>query len=500
MSPVADEEQAFEAIQSLADFHQGLWKGRANSFTVTPDVAAGVVQRKLSPEYSVAVKLTMSDKQQFSLSETISWDDNTKMTFRSLPVQDTDFDMDAVDASYSLDTTMVDNFPAMLSGTEKPCQFLIEHCIATGENRRSRCFALYGQDESLLRVVISNEEKISSDKGSTNGAGGMAKGNNNNAFKARDLLEMQDDVDRLVDKFVSNMNQGGTEAPSPTPSSSSSSSSSPIPNSGDGDDEKDLSSRLDRLGESVVSKEGTQNISPHDISLLELSSGVWLGDAIIRDIPGVAGSPMERGRGFGNAPISSNKDSWKLKVSRPFGSWDVGVQKIAWRWMWNFGEEIRQVVDVGKALGSPLDAVITKSLAGNVCVDESLSRRIPKEERMVYIDWSQHDTVGFLMGSCAVQVPRYINFDPSATSSSRSLNKPFITEFSVFQRTEGGTADGNDDSTSRVSDISEVDDDTTILPDLICSKISRLYNYEGKLKQGCSSFFTFKRFGPEDTD
>lgn len=499
------EEQAFEAIQSLADFHQGEWKGRANSFAVTPDVAAGVVKRKTSPEYNVAVKLSMTtdqDQQQFSLSETISWDDHSKMAFRSLPVQDTDFDVDAVDASYSLDatTTALSEFPSMLSATEKPCEFLIEHCIATGENRRARCFALYGEDESLIRVIISNEERILGDKASlsSNGDGSteVASSNSNNAFTAKDLMEMQNDVDRLVDKIVSQMDSRDNPAATPTPSTSF---PSPLQNSDvtDSYTKENVSSRLGRLGDGVSSKEGTQDLAPHDITLLELSSGVWLGDAIIRDLPGIASSPMERGRGFGSPQGGTvEKDSWKTKTSRPFGSWGVSVQKIAWRWMWNFGEEIRQVTDVGKALGSPLDPAITKSLAGNVCVDESLSRRIPKEERMVYVDWSQNDSVGFLLGSCAVQVPRYINFDPAATATSRTLNKPFFTEFSVFQ----SAGDKDDNSAAVLSDIQSADEDMAALPNLICSKISRLYNYEGKLKQGCSSFYTFNRFGPEDTD
>lgn len=31
------------------------------------------------------------------------------------------------------------------------------------------------------------------------------------------------------------------------------------------------------------------------------------------------------------------------------------------------------------------------------------------------------------------------------------------------------------------------------LPELCCSKIARVYNHEGSLKQGCTSFFTLRR-------
>jgi hypothetical protein len=42
-------------------------------------------------------------------------------------------------------------------------------------------------------------------------------------------------------------------------------------------------------------------------------------------------------------------------------------------------------------------------MSGSVCVNEGLSRRIKKEDRMVYIDWAG-DNVGFLVGSVSIQV------------------------------------------------------------------------------------------------
>jgi len=33
------------------------------------------------------------------------------------------------------------------------------------------------------------------------------------------------------------------------------------------------------------------------------------------------------------------------------------------------------------------------------------------------------------------------------------------------------------------------------LPEVVCSRICRLYNAEGQMKQGCTSFFSLKRFG-----
>jgi hypothetical protein len=196
---------------------------------------------------------------------------------------------------------------------------------------------------------------------------------------------------------------------------------------------------------------------------------------------------------------ASDKNSWKSKAARRLGSWSVGVQKIAWRWMWNFGEEIRQVIDVGKALGTPLEAPVIKSVAGSVCVDESLSRRIAKDERMVYIDWPQNDSVGFLSGPFLVQLPRYINFDPSAASASRTLNKPFMTEFCIFQKSQTvNEANGKGIQASHSDPMMSLDTNIADLPEIVCSKMNRLYNFEGRLKQGFSSFYTLKRFGTED--
>jgi hypothetical protein len=215
---------------------------------------------------------------------------------------------------------------------------------------------------------------------------------------------------------------------------------------------------------------------------LEISSGLWLGDAIIRDMPTVPESQF-RGKGFGTPTPASPKSSSK-HASNAFGSWSVGVQKIAWRWMWNFGEEIRQVNDVGKGMGANLAGCMSKSVSGSVCVNEGLKRSLPKDQRMAYIDWNG-DMVGFLVGPVSLQVPRYLNFDKASVSGTA---KPFYTEFGLFQATEGKSQTFGDD------------EEEISLPELCCSKISRVYNFEGRLKQGCTSFYTFQRFGMDETE
>jgi hypothetical protein len=44
------------------------------------------------------------------------------------------------------------------------------------------------------------------------------------------------------------------------------------------------------------------------------------------------------------------------------------------------------------------------------------------------------------------------------------------------------------------------DESMPALPELLCSKSSRLYSADGGLKQGCTSFFTLQRFGTDDAD
>lgn len=96
---------------------------------------------------------------------------------------------------------------------------------------------------------------------------------------------------------------------------------------------------------------------------------------------------------------------------------------------------------------------------------------------MVYIDWAG-DNVGFLIGAKSIQVPRFLNFD-----RTRQL-RPFYTEFCCYQKTATVVGEGSDEE--------------IVLPDVVCSKISRVYNYEGRLKQGCTSFYNLKRFGIDE--
>lgn len=468
-SPLAStpSDVAVEALHSLTDFHEGLWQGVATSFSVTNDVAAGVVQRKTSDAYTVAVTLgadpALSD---YTLTETITVDGGEACR-RKIALSNCNMDVDSVDASYSLDVTLPD-FPSALAGTQKLQYFGIEHCLATSDNERARCFAFYGTDEQLSRIVLCHEERV----GAESSGPPPPPPTDRYQLTARDLIEMRSDIDRIVDRITG----GNSTLLSARDSTANVNGRSFLSSQSELDP-------LNRFQAPTTGESSAVSATPlarYNIGLLEISAGVWHGDAVIRDVPMVLSAPKLQKSFGGSASSGAQQPPPSERI--PFGSWTVGVQKLAWRWMWNFGEEIRQVIDAGRSMGAELSRPLGSSMAGSICANEGLSSRIPKSERVVYIDW-EGDNVGFLYGCVSIQVPRFLKFD-----STRRV-RPFYTEFSVFQSADGEPrpAVGND-----ISDVERQ------LPEVICSKISRVYNYEGKLKQGVTSFFSLQRFGGED--
>jgi len=453
-----------EAIQSLAEFHDGIWEGQATSFSVTQDVAAGIVHRVTSPKYKKTVKVGVDmQKKDFKLIETIAWED--KFSSREISTANSNMDVDAIDGSYSLDMSLP-SLPSEMIGTDKLPQFLVEHCIAMNDNERARCLVLYGMDQALMRIVFCKETRIKEKEQSLSSSG------TGDSLTAADLLEMQSDVDRLVDKLTGQGETPGKNTVSPE-------------------------DRLGALQNNVSGKqdaaEGQGLLRMHNANLFEITSGVWLGDLIIRDLPFIPLLPNERGQGFGAA---QSKPTGKESSERGFGKWSIGVQKSAWRWMWNFGEEVRQIVDSGRAMGAEF-AGPTDALPGNVCVNEGFARRIPKEGRMVYVDWSSDDSVTVLSGSMFIHVPRYLTFN---SNSKTRPSKPIFTEFGVFSSNSDVVASPKNVEIDLDKDAEGGNVDIDSLPKIACSKISRVYSFEGLLKQGCSAFYILNRFGAEKDD
>jgi hypothetical protein len=99
----------------------------------------------------------------------------------------------------------------------------------------------------------------------------------------QDLLAMSGDIDHIVDKIVGKIEIKGDHT-------------SRVAN-----DASEEQERLDRrlkqaMQASPNEEEATLTLYP--MSLLELSSGVWFDDSIVRDSKNLAASPYDTGSGF----------------------------------------------------------------------------------------------------------------------------------------------------------------------------------------------------------
>jgi hypothetical protein len=305
--------QSKEALRILVDFHEGTWKGKATSFSVTSDLSAGIRMRKVSPEYKSTINVGLDlRKQDYIMTETMEWED--KMKRRQLSLIESNTDVDTVDGSYSLDTSLPD-LPEDVIGTQKLLQFGIEHCVAMNDNARIRTFAFYGIDQSLARIVVCHEERCT--------------------------------------------------------------------------EEANLSSKEPQTG---VNK-ATTGLFPTPINILELTSGVWLGDMMLR-----GPTSYIEPKGF------SGKSTQRFPPKKEFAKWSIGVQKVALQWKWDLDDSIQKLVTVGNPLGIGLPKEMAISISGIICENESLASRIPLEQRMIYVDWMGGDYVGFIINNVAIQV------------------------------------------------------------------------------------------------
>ena len=129
----AAQEQAAHCLQALREYHVGDWTGHATSFTVSPDIAAGILRRKTSPPYTLSVQVTdPTAPSKIAFTETLTWteeDGEGESSYaRSIPLftSQSTMDVDDADASYSFDRAQHDHetnigLPARLSGTNKEC-------------------------------------------------------------------------------------------------------------------------------------------------------------------------------------------------------------------------------------------------------------------------------------------------------------------------------------------------------------------------------------------
>ena len=468
LSPEESSKQKGEALQALADFNDGVWSGVATSFSITSDAAAGVSRRKFSAPYKTSVSTRFgfgAGDEGLKVVETFTWEEepsngsdgsDTGETSSSDGDNDNGFcvasrsillgnsvDCDAEDGSYSTDVALLD-LPSAISGSKGLTKFAIENCMAISDEERIRVFLLYGIDDLLSRVVICDETRVEEEKDGASRES-IDIGDQSPSFDVRNPITASTSIDermeRLQEAFAASK-QGGVG----------------------GDDS--AATQYER----------------YSMDLYGMSIGAWLGDTVVRDM-GTGGSSNSANsgssKGFGSPQSRPQKKKQKKSDVGDFGSgfaeWNLGVQKVSLVFKWDFEETVRQVLHFGRSIGSSTGPVPTSSM-GTVN-DELMSRRLPKEERMTYIDYDMSRYAGFIVGEKYIKCPRYLSF-------AQAESFPFYTEVSVFLREK---KDEND----LIIELGDEDE----LPDAYCTRMSRLYDKGGNFSQGSTSFFMLKPIG-----
>ena len=446
--------QKAESIQSLSDYHDGTWicKDGATSFTISSDTAAGIIQKSTSSPYQTSVNIRFS-KGGLKMVETFSWQEQelTTAVTRSVPLIGPSIDVDAVDASYSIDQTLMD-LPSTISGTDSIVKFGIEHVLSIQDNVRVRAFCFYGMDDRLSRIVLTNEERQQSLK---------------SLLLQDEDEEMSNNIEQL---FSSKKKENQMEK------------IKQILNNNNNDPDKN-----------------NDTLKNHPITLFGLSLGPWLGDSVIRDQSlfhtkqNKSNNNNNNKGGFGSSSkptnLSKNNNNDESSSSNQpldgFAEWTLGVQKVAMLYKWDFDETIRQVNELGRSMGPSYCSTLPKSSMG-IINEKLMSRRIPKEDRMLYIDYDMGAYAGFTLGSIYLKVPTFLFF---SQMDADKLVLPFVTEFAVFQK------DTTDDNNNKDDESFDTEDDMN--GEIICSKMMRVYDNHGRLKQGITSFYTLKPMATE---
>lgn len=390
------------------------------------------------------------------MAETFAWSDSNSATSdaddteeggmcvasRSIQLGPS-MDVDAVDGSYSTDVALLD-LPSAITGSQALSKFAIENCIAVSDDERVRVFYFYGMDDLLSRVVICDEKRIEGDGPDTTSA---------NVDKAKETSD------------------GGSRGPITAESS--------------------MEERIERLqeafagskkdnGDSKSDSKASEN-EKYDIDLYGLSLGVWLGDAIVREQGGGSGTSSDNSdgssKGFGSSRPSTPPKKKMIDFGDGFAEWQMGVQKVTMVFKYDYEQTVRQVMHFGRSLGISTGAVPVSSM-GTVN-DEQMSRRLPPEERLLYIDYDMSRYAAFIVGEKYIKVPRYLSF-------AQADSFPFFTDVCVFQRRKK-------DDNELVIEIGDEEE----LPDAFCSRMTRLYNKDGEFTQGSTSFFILKAMTPE---
>lgn len=487
----------------------------AIAYAVPMDPAAGLKRGKVSRPYKASVQVEMdmgqlaggAKRRGLRLVESIQFgNDALSIPFvRSIPLGE-NVDVDAVDGSYSLDDATVATTddspplplmpPSLLAGVVDPMavQFVVEHTLAVSETERSRCFLLYGGDDAggngdigyddedvdeedfaivaarkarkesdaterkyrLLGVVLAEEIKVMPKQDSEDDASDSISELIESSTSPLDLLEVNQPLDESKDEKMDRLMQS-------------------------------FDKHNKQVMEEGINEYNNQNkkMEQHALGMFGLTSGVWLGDTFVRESIPTALSRARQSRqtkGFGKN--TKTNDDENAEEDR-FATWQMGVQKVALLFRWDYSKSISQDYTYGKVLGT---ATSFSSMAniksdGIVVVDEGRKTK-KREERRVIWDMDGGSYVAGLIGSSYFRAPRYMSFSQSRNYSADA----YLTEFMAFYRPENGDVASPDGG---------MEDD--VAPMYYCSRAARLYNAKnGNLMQGSTAFFSLSPLEQSD--
>mmetsp|Transcript_727 Transcript_727/g.1334 ORF Transcript_727/g.1334 Transcript_727/m.1334 type:complete len:671 (-) Transcript_727:95-2107(-) len=430
-------------------------------------------------------------------------------------------DVDSVDGSFSLEwsrdcadvdasATKQETLPKSLFGILNGVQVesVLQHCTVLSDTERVRTFLVYNDRQELDRIIVCEEQREASSSSL------YTRNNNNNRLanaqdddRGMNEEDMEGTADRIINKLFGDTITTPTSDKIETTNNGRAGIQISLDNKniltreeeGTSQDEPDrlkqLSSALSAAAQPSDNDDGPV-VERLVMTLMDLSNGIWLGDSVIRNHANVPSDPsdsLSSQQGFGKRSSDSNNQRAGFQTEKEednvtkskkkkktggllFGRWMTGVQKVAFRVSWNFGDTVRSTFTFGKSLGVTTVEQMPTGSIGRLVLDESMKRRIPKHQRMTYIDFDMGLTAGFVLGSVYIRAPKNLVFNPQ---SNRSL--PFVTEVCIFQQSD--VEDENDETQKRETS---------------CHKLTRIYNHEGRLKQGISSFFSLQPLPDRD--
>jgi len=461
--------------------------------------------------------------------------------------------------------------PSLLVGAMDPTsiRFVVEHTLATSETERCRCFFLYGDaasgngDGSSSSQEENDEEEIMGDDDDDDFAIMAAKkakeisisrrkeseittsdGSETNYRLLGVILAEETKVMPKQDQTTEEDESAGNETDDEdyaaefisqmieTAPRSEDDQMSRLMESLDKHNQRVLDSATTNAGGGTTSDGVANNetMERHSLGMFGLTSGAWLGDTFVRETTSSPSSASARPspssssarsqpKGFGkkSTPPTSSDDNDEKESGRGaasgdrFATWNQGVQKIALRFEWDYGEFVSQSYTYGKFMGASTSASSMANIKsdGIVVINESSSRRSRRlrgkesEERRVVWDMGGGAYVAGLIGSRYFRAPRYMSFNRSRGYDADS----YLTEFMVFYRS---SAKDDAESTSSsgmggIIDAEIVEGGSNGLEGMgmrgaeddreyYCSRTSRLYDAnDGSLMQGSTAFFSMKQ-------